>query len=48
VKGLPMALVIAVSSAAALAVFAAVAARTRTLTPVLDTPEEASTDMPVG
>jgi len=48
VSGLPMALVIAVSSAAALAVFAAVAARTRTLTPVLDTPEEASTDMPVG
>jgi hypothetical protein len=25
-----------------------VAARTRTLTPVLDTPEEASADMPVG
>lgn len=48
VSGLPMAIVIAVSSAAALAVFAAVAARTRGLTPVLDTPEEASTDMPVG
>jgi len=48
VSGLPMAIVIAVSSAAALAVFAAVATRTRTLTPVLDTPEEASADMPVG
>ncbi len=48
VSGLPMAIVIAVSSGGALAVFAAVAARTRTLTPVLDTPEEASTDMPVG
>ena len=46
VSGLPMAIVIAVSSAAALAVFAAVAARTRTLTPILDTPEEASADMP--
>jgi len=29
-------------------VFATVAARTRALTPVLDTPEEASADMPVG
>jgi len=48
VSGLPMAIVIAVSSAAALAVFAAVAARTRGLTPLLDTPEEASADMPVG
>jgi MFS family permease len=48
VSGLPMAIVIAVSSAAALAVFATVAARTRALTPVLDTPEEASADMPVG
>jgi MFS transporter, DHA1 family, multidrug resistance protein len=48
VSGLPMAIVIAISSAAALAVFAAVAARTRTLTPILDTPEEASADMPVG
>ncbi|MCX6364911.1 MAG: multidrug effflux MFS transporter [Actinobacteria bacterium] len=48
VSGLPMAIIIAVSSAAALAVFAAVAARTRTLTPILDTPEEASADMPVG
>ena len=48
VSGLPMAIVIAVSSAAALAVFAAVATRTRTLTPILDTPEEASADMPVG
>ena len=48
VSGLPMASVIAVSSAAALAVFAAVAARTRGLTPVLDTPEEATADMPVG
>ena len=48
VSGLPMAILIAVSSAAALAVFAAVAARTRSLTPVLDTPEEASADMPVG
>lgn len=48
VSGLPMAIVIAVSSAGALTVFAAVATRTRTLTPVLDTPEEASADMPVG
>ena len=48
VSGLPMAIVIAVSSAAALAVFAAVAARTRTLRPILDTPEEAAADMPVG
>ena len=47
-SGLPMAIVIAVSSAAALAVFAAVAARPRPLTPVLDTPEEAAADMPVG
>jgi hypothetical protein len=46
VSGLPMAIVIAVSSASALAVFAAVAVRTRTLTPVLDTPEEAAADMP--
>jgi DHA1 family bicyclomycin/chloramphenicol resistance-like MFS transporter len=48
VSGLPMAIVIAASSVAALGVFAAVAARTRGLTPVLDTPEEASVDMPVG
>jgi DHA1 family bicyclomycin/chloramphenicol resistance-like MFS transporter len=48
VSGLPMAIVIAVSSGAALVVFATVAARTRTLTPVLDTPEEVSTDMPVA
>ena len=48
VSGLPMAIVVAVSSAAALAVFAAVAARTCTLTPILDTPEEAATDTPVG
>jgi MFS transporter, DHA1 family, multidrug resistance protein len=47
-SGLPMAVVIAVSSAAALAVFAAIAARLRDVTPVLDTPEEVSTDMPVG
>jgi DHA1 family bicyclomycin/chloramphenicol resistance-like MFS transporter len=48
VSALPMAIVIAVSSSAALVVFAALAARTRTLTPILDTPEEASTDMPVA
>jgi len=48
VSGLPMAIVIAVSSAAALAVFVAVASRTRALKPILDTPEEALADMPVG
>ena len=48
VSGLPMAIVIAASSAAALATFATISARTRAVTPVLDTPEEASADMPVG
>jgi len=48
VSGLPMALVIAVSSVAAFAVYLAVAPLTRDVTPVLDTPEEASADMPVG
>jgi DHA1 family bicyclomycin/chloramphenicol resistance-like MFS transporter len=48
VSGLPMAIVIAASSAAALVVFAIVTARTRAPVPVLDTPEEVSADMPVG
>ncbi len=48
VSGLPMAIVIAVSSLAALALFAVVAPRTRDEKVLLDTPEEAAADMPVG
>jgi hypothetical protein len=48
VGGLPMALVIAASSVAALALFVAVARHTRGERVILDTPEEASADMPVA
>jgi DHA1 family bicyclomycin/chloramphenicol resistance-like MFS transporter len=48
VSGVPMGLLIAVSSLAALPLFAVVARRTRDEEVVLDTPEEASVDMPVG
>ena len=48
VSGLPMAIVIALSSAAALIVYLLVATRIRTVTCVLDMPEEASADMPVA
>lgn len=48
VSALPMAIVIAVSSVAALALFIVVARTTRGQTIVLDTPEEAAADMPVA
>jgi DHA1 family bicyclomycin/chloramphenicol resistance-like MFS transporter len=48
VTGVPMGLLIAVSSLAALPLFAVVVRRTRDEEVLLDTPEEASVDMPVG
>jgi DHA1 family bicyclomycin/chloramphenicol resistance-like MFS transporter len=48
VSGLPMAIVIAVTSLAALALFVFTARITRGETVLLDTPEEAAADMPVA
>ena len=48
VSALPMAIVIAASSVAALVLFVVVARITRGQTIVLDTPEEAAADMSVG
>jgi len=48
VSGLSMGLVIAVSGILAVILFAVVAPRTRDEEVIVDTPEEASADMPVG
>jgi DHA1 family bicyclomycin/chloramphenicol resistance-like MFS transporter len=48
VSALPMAIVVAVSGTAALALFVVVARITRDESVLLDTPEEAAADMPVA
>jgi MFS transporter, DHA1 family, multidrug resistance protein len=48
ISGLPLALVVVVATLGALAVFAVIAPRAREVATVVDTPEEAAVDMPVG